>query len=770
MKKLLFIILIALLFYTRFAGINWGLPYPMHPDERNMANAVQQLSCPPLSSLITNHYPLFTCLNPHFFAYGQFPLYVAYGGIQAYHFVTGLTGQPTYEEAAIALRIISALSSIVLIFVLLKIIELIYPRKNATRYTFVASFLFLIFQPYAIQFAHFGTTESLLMLFYTLIIYFSLKLLTTRLPSLRSGISGQASHYSLSTIFYLALFSGLALGTKMSSLLFLGVPMITFAIKAVGGTIEGRPKSAHKVRPVRQFGGEHFLGSINRDGICRAIFNLFTYLSICLLIFLLSSPHNFLNWHDFISSMTYESRVGLGRFVAFYTRQFVNTPPVIFQMTKILPYALGWPTLIGGILGFLLLPSYVGKIIIFHITRLKRTQKRSEKVRPAGFEAFERFLGSENRDDIRNSFGERKILTESSALIDILRFSLLLSFLPPSFFFAKWTRFISPSFPLFSLFAILFFQQIFQKASNFKFQVLKYVVFFVTIIPGVAYLSIYFSPDVRFTASEWIYKNIPANSKILSETANAIDIPILPPHSSSQTKGYFLNSFNFYDLDSNPQLQKDLSKALNEADYVIVPSRRIFKNHPKNTYPLLAHYYDELFSGAAGFTQIAEFSSYPRITLFGKTLIEFPDENAEETWSVFDHPVIRIYKKIQVANPNLLDFSDYKTINYQIPVSNYSLATSHSLFVADTPEKWEKGLMYVKNREDIGGRDGMIFIFPDSQSLSFWNKNTLSHLTLYWIQNKKVVGISDLPSITETGTIFTVSSPSPADTVLEIMK
>ena len=195
MKKLLFIILTSLLFYTRFVGINWGLPYPMHPDERNMASAVQQLSCPSLSSLVTNHNPLSTCLNPHFFAYGQFPLYVAYGGIQAYHFVVGLTGQPTYEEATIALRTISALSSIALVFVLLRIIKLILSKSNSkyqisklqskakkcnfSFVTLIFTFLFLIFQPYMIQLAHFGTTESLLMLFYTLIIYFSLKLLIT---------------------------------------------------------------------------------------------------------------------------------------------------------------------------------------------------------------------------------------------------------------------------------------------------------------------------------------------------------------------------------------------------------------------------------------------------------------------------------------------------------------------------------------------------------------------------------------------------------------
>ena len=63
-------------------------------------------------------------------------------------------------------------------------------------------------------------------------------------------------------------------------------------------------------------------------------------------------------------------------------------------------------------------------------------------------------------------------------------------------------------------------------------------------------------------------------------------------------------------------------------------------------YPLLNQYYKKLFNGEAGFVEIAEFTSYPRIQIFGKTLFEFPDESAEETWTVFDHPVIRIYKRV----------------------------------------------------------------------------------------------------------------------------
>lgn len=304
---------------------------------------------------------------------------------------------------------------------------------------------------------------------------------------------------------------------------------------------------------------------------------------------------------------------------------------------------------------------------------------------------------------------------------------------------------------------------------------------FITVIPGIAYLSIYLSPDVRFTASDWIYKNIPANSKILSETANVIDIPIPTNTYELHAPNYALNSFNFYDLDSSLQLQKDLSEALNQADYIIVPSRRIFKNHSSITdYPLLTTYYSDLFSGRSGFEKVEEFSSYPKITLFGKTLVEFPDEDAEETWTVFDHPVIRIYKRIindksqilnqlQITN-NKTDFSDYKTISYKLPTNHQPPTTDFSLLVADTPEKWERGLMYIKSKKDIGGLDGMIFTFPDSQIRSFWNENTLSRLTLYWIQNNKVIGVSELPSVTESGAITTISSPSPADTVIEIIR
>ncbi len=730
-----------ILVYTRFTNLGWGLPYPMHPDERNMAVAIQQLSCPTNFNIQS----IGECFNPHFFAYGQLPLYLAYGGIQAFHFINKTPAfQPTFEETTMALRIISALFSVLMVLLLEKIIVLV-SKKNKERLS-ILTYLIFIFSPYAIQSSHFGTTESLLTFFFVAIIYCSLLFLKNKIsPAQFVQIAG--------------ILSGLALGTKTSSLLFTMIPPLViflhyiFPLYAIGGADGGVPRHARSSSLRRSTDGEEGRGRIYRT-VIQLVFFLCSYLCISLLFFIISSPQSILHSADFISSMNYESAVGLGTYLPFYTRQFTDTIPLLFQLIHVLPYVLGWPTLIASLLGFFLLPSWIGSFIVLQVARVKGTRQR----------AF--FIPAEGYLDKKEHWWGKLRVTESAKYIDILRFALIISFLPPPFFFAKWTRFIAPSFPLFSLFAALFMIYILQKSPR----IIAILCISIFILPGLAFLSIYTTPDVRFAASEWIYNNIPSNSKILSETANVVDIPILPPYdspSSTHNNNYFVNSFNFYDLDQDKELQTALSRSVDQADYILVPSRRIFKNHSPESYPLLANYYDDLFSGRLGFEKVAEVSSYPRLSIGNKTLIEFPDEDAEETWTVFDHPVIRIYKhttkKATSSPPVQFDFSGYKTIDYQLSGIHYRL------LIADTPEKWEKGLMYVKSKKDIGGLDGMIFIFPDSQVRNFWNKNTVSDLTLYWIDDKKMVGTTELPAIGESNLVTTVTSPQNADTVIELM-
>ena len=94
----------------------------------------------------------------------------------------------------------------------------------------------------------------------------------------------------------------------------------------------------------------------------------------------------------------------------------------------------------------------------------------------------------------------------------------------------------------------------------------------------------------------------------------------------------------------------------------------------------------------------------------------------------------------------------------------------YHLLVARNPVQWTQGLMYYKSKEELKGADGMIFIFPDKQIKSFWNKNTYLDLDLYWMDGETVVGNSYLPSIIKTKNPLTVSSPREVDRAVEIIR
>ncbi len=570
-RNILLFLLFFLLLASRFIHLDWGFPFPMHPDERNMVIAITQFTCPALDST--------DCLNPRFFAYGQFPLYV---GFIIAPFLSLIYKASSFEHAALALRIFSATASVITVIFLIKTVKRLIHLSSNWIYI---SLLFFTFVPAFIQFAHFGTTESVLMLCYTMLLYFAVSLLTKT--------------YSVSQfIKYSAVIFGIALGTKVSALAFGGVP----AIALLFYTISEKKWSIW----------------------FRMLFEGATFLLLAGAFFVITSPYNIINFNEFMGSMTYESAVGLGEYKAFYTRSFEYSTPMIFHFISIFPYSLGWPIFILFVLGLFFLP-YKNATYLF------------------------------------------------------LRIQFLLFFIPNSFFYAKWTRFSSPIFPLMVLIAFLTLFYCYKLfAKKFPFTVSRVItigLMLIAIIPGIAYTSIYAYQDVRFKASEWIYNNMENGSYILSETANVIDVPITDPkapENKNASKQFTYISFNFYELHVNPGMVQELEDHINQADYIFIPSRRVFANHTcyvpydgtfvkqeqllhyesdrckklEKEYSQINRYYDRLFSGEMGFQQVVEFTSYPRIELFGITLLSLPDEQSEETWTVFDHPVIRIFKKV----------------------------------------------------------------------------------------------------------------------------
>jgi len=119
------------------------------------------------------------------------------------------------------------------------------------------------------------------------------------------------------------------------------------------------------------------------------------------------------------------------------------------------------------------------------------------------------------------------------------------------------------------------------------------------------------------------------------------------------------------------------------------------------------------------------------------------------------------FRKFYLNNNFQIEKMSEKLVPYGLENKVYLLTE------AKTPEEWQKGLMFVKKPVDY---DGMIFIFPDKQIRSFWNKNTFVDLDVYWLKDDKIVGKDKLESIKKTKNIKIIQSTLPVNKVIEIIR
>jgi hypothetical protein len=529
LKSLVILGIIVLGTFLRFHKLDWASGIFTHPDEYHIVGSVTQLSFP-------------TQMNPHFFSYGTVTIYLIYFTHEIFkHLNLFLIG-----------RFYSALFSTLTIFIVYKICR----SFTQIRFAYLAAFLTAI-MPGLIQQAHFATPESAQIFF----------IFTSLLFMIKSVKQNKILH-----LFFTSIFWGLSLGVKVSS----GVLLLPLIIAII---TRFHIKSNFK-KPII------FIKQILNESL-KLIGILSMIILTSAIIFTIVAPYVFLDFHDFKSNLRYEGGLAMGKFLVFYTRQFINTIPVLFQMENILPYALG---------PFLFIFSSVG--FIFSIINIVKKPKKE-------------------------------------AIVFV--FTFLSIFLTNAFLFAKWTRFTSLSFPFFAIFAAFLLDELYLKSKALS-KIFTAILLISTILWTCSFFSIYLHPDIRITASNWIVKNFPKNSTILVEGGNMIDIPLLG--------NFQRTSLDFYNSETDIQSRLAIASQLEQTDYFLVQSRRVFMNHQRlpKLFPITSNFYKALFDGRLGFTEIKEFYSYPTLRI-GNVKWEFPDEKAEETWSVFDHPVIRIFKK-----------------------------------------------------------------------------------------------------------------------------
>ncbi len=307
--RLLALFGLALLgFALRLYGLNWDQGNSFHPDERQIMFHVTMLAWP--HSLAQFLDPGNSPLNPHFFAYGSFPLYLlAILGNILTRFFPSLG---SFANLTLLGRVVNAIldSGTVLLTGWLGLLladDHTTERKQAWTLALLAAAL-VAFTPFQLQLSHFYAVDTMLLFFVTLTMLACVALVDSSTPVRWSLLAG--------------LGYGLALATKFSA-----APLIVPLFVAVA--LRGR-----------------------HHGLFQSLGMFFSSLTAAGLVFLIAMPYALLDWTNFREQVATQGDLARGLLDLPYVRQFVGTIPYLYEAQNIVLWGLGLMLGLTAFVGF----------------------------------------------------------------------------------------------------------------------------------------------------------------------------------------------------------------------------------------------------------------------------------------------------------------------------------------------------------------------------------------------------------------------------------
>jgi len=223
---------------------------------------------------------------------------------------------------------------------------------------------------------------------------------------------------------------------------------------------------------------------------------------------------------------------------------------------------------------------------------------------------------------------------------------MTLTFFFQSIQFVKTVRYLLPIYPTMALMAaygLIWLWDVTRKPRRRLAPALAGAALAVVIIGtalwALAFTSIYTRPITRIEASRWMYENIPPGSSV---TYEVWDDP-LPLNIDGKIGDQVFRTIKTEPYwEDTPEKRTMLYEWIEQADYIVLSSNRLYGSIPRlsTRYPMTTRYYEALFSGELGFELVATFASHPQ--LFG---IDIVDDDADESFTVYDHPKVSIFRK-----------------------------------------------------------------------------------------------------------------------------
>lgn len=299
MRKLEVICLLAVMAFgliLRIYGLNWDQGYHLHPDERALTMIADRIAFPKtftLDAFISPDSPL----NPKFFAYGSFPIYLlkslgSFGSL--YDKTLG-----NYDKINILGRIASVVFDIGTICVIYLLTKSLFKNKRAIP---LVAALFYAISVLPIQLSHFFAVDTILNFFIVLCLYSCIR---------------YTEKINISGLLILGLTAGLAFATKFTGVLLVIPILATILISSFRENL----------------------------GLVKKIKYLFTRFIFFFIIFALSAflfmPYAFIDFTSFTANISEQLRMSKDPYVFPFTLQYVNTTPYLYPLQQIFLWGMG---------------------------------------------------------------------------------------------------------------------------------------------------------------------------------------------------------------------------------------------------------------------------------------------------------------------------------------------------------------------------------------------------------------------------------------------
>lgn len=323
-----------------------------------------------------------------------------------------------------------------------------------------------------------------------------------------------------------------------------------------------------------------------------------TYL-VALATFAICEPYGILDHQSLVNDVVQQSNLLVSNnppYGAPYTIQYAHTIPYVYQIANLLFWGMGIPLGLTAFAGVLL--------------------------------------------GLVRNVGIRMNPPEVVLLVWVIPYFLFVGR-----FFAKFDRYMLPIVPVMIILGAALLIRLVRKGRGPR-RLLGWTalgaVVVVSFLYSLAYMNIYEHPNTRVVASRWMYSHIPQGTTIAVEAPWDDTLPL--DEQGHSAAAYFPKVINLdlYNVDDQRKIA-NITDALQHSSYIVMSSERLIGSIPKlpDRYPLTIRYYNLLMDGKLNFRLEKVFQQHPQL---GPIVVH--DYPADESFHVYDHPIVRIFKRV----------------------------------------------------------------------------------------------------------------------------